>query len=203
VGISKKHVLEVALVFKKEMQKIGKDFKFSKSSDVTNTYQYRWFKSFLERCVTNHGLNLNESKEVIKCVVHYVNRHGFIKNGVSILSRKDIIDIACKKFESDISEYDNLIKDIEKCTSVICDDFYEFLIKKPRRNGNPNILILYNNGSISKSFIALSKSCIKAYRAIDNSELPPLLDIIKIRMRLMKKIGIDKIKEIMGVEFNG
>lgn len=199
-----KIVLQLALTFKNQLKKYGRDFKFSKSNDITKTYQFRWFKSFINKCLKKK-LNINDCHEVIKCLVEYANDNKLLNAGVALVGRNDVIEIACKKFESDLKTNEMIIEDISKIMPVVTDNFSDFLVKKVDRNGYSNLYMMYHSGKINKTFMSLSRSCMNALSRVGNErkEFPPLIEFVKIKMNVIDRVGIDRLKEIMGNEFNG
>lgn len=201
--ITDKNVLEAALVFKEEMRRNNKDFKFAKSKDVTKTYQFRWFRSFLVRCEKHYDLSPEESHEVIKCLISWAMGRKKVKLSASLLSRNDVIDIAVKRFENDIRNYEYAVAELKAMARLICDDFEEYLLKKKSRHGYPNIILMHADGRINNTFVALSRSCIRAIQKLDDkSDFPSMLELVKTRNKMISRVGVEKIKEIMGCEFN-
>jgi len=201
---SDKDVLKIALSFKEEMRRIGKDFKFTKAKDITKTYQFRWFRSFLNKCKSD-GFTVEESFEVMRCLVAYANKNSLTHIGASLVGRKDVIEIAYKRFERESKTCDDMADDLKRCMNSVGDNFFGHLIKRPNRKGYSNIVMMFMDGQISKTFLSLSRSCISAYNNIgnDKKELPTMIELVKTRLSAIDKLGCESIKEIMGNEFNG
>jgi hypothetical protein len=207
VEITCKDVLEVAVTFKNEMLKIGKGFSFAKARDITKTYHYRWFNSFLKKCYDN-GMNLEESKEVIKSIISYAKEKGIINKGVSLISRSDIIEICMKRMEDDLKQSENSIAVIKRLVNGLneIDDLTNHLCKKKNRHGSTNMMIMKSNGKLTDATICLSKSCMKAFLFLkdeDKEGLLTLREYVLLKHKVINKIGYDVLFDIFGDDFNG
>lgn len=199
----RKDVIQVAVLFKNEMVKAGKGFKFAKAKDITKTYHYRWFKSFLDKCY-NNGLDLDCAMEVCRSIVKYAKRRNMLNSGASLLSRSDIIDICIDKLERDISEYNDDIEIIKLFSKIIdVDDPFKMFMRKNNRHSDHNIIVLRNNGKIDDSVISISKSCMRAILSINDSSLPSVKDYFIIKARMKNKYGDDLLRSILGDDYNG
>lgn len=201
----RRDVLEAAVAFKEQMRRFGRGFKFAKADDITETYHYRWFSSFLSNCY-KRGLNLKASKEVIKAIVGYAKDNGLLNKGASLLARKDIFDIAYDRIKEELEDTENsweVLKD--RATRLLeINDLERFLKRKPNRHGQINLLEMRDSGQLPDSLICLSKSCMRAYIKIDgNDGMPSLLDYAKLRIRVIEKFGNDELRQLLGDEYNG
>lgn len=205
--ISCKDVLEVAVAFKNEMRRAGKGFSFAKARDITKTYHYRWFNSFLHKCYDN-GMDLEESKEIIKSMVSYAKEKGVINKGASLVSRSDIIDICMKRMEDDLKQSENSIAVIKRLVNELkdIDDLTSHLCKKKNRHGSVNMIIMKNNGKLTDSIICLSKSCMKAFMVLkdeDKEGMLTLREYVLLKHKIINKIGYEPLLKIFGDDFNG
>lgn len=203
----RKDVLEIAVTFKREMNKIGKGYSFVKTRDITKTYHYRYFSSFLDKCYKN-DFTFDECKEIIKELIAYAKENGLLHKGVSLISRSDIIEICIKRIEKEIREIeisvDMLKENIMELNKI--DDLTSYLCKKKNRHGSVNMVILRNNGKLTDSIISISKSCMRAYLNLDKSDkidMPTLKEYVLLKNKIVNKIGRESISEIMGDDFNG
>jgi len=199
----RKDVLEAAVAFKNEMRKVGKGFKFAKAKDITKTYHYRWFCSFLDKCYRN-GFNSDSVKEVVRAVVLYAKEYGLLNKGVALLSRSDIVDICIKNMEKEVQDTDDHLSLIRSAVEIIdVDDPVRMLTKKQHRHGSPNIIALRDNGKLPDFFIAISKSCMKAVADLKCDDLPTVREYFITRMKMKTKFGDEVLGEVMGGEYNG
>jgi len=66
--------------------------------------------------------------------------------------------------------------------------------------------MLRNKNLINDQFICLSKTCIEAYKKLDESDRQMLLspkEYLILKMKIINIVGIDDIKKILGTDFNG
>lgn len=202
----RKDVLEIAVTFKREMRKAGKGFNFAKARDITNTYHYRWFNSFLDKCYGN-DMNLEETKEVIKSVIVYAKEKRILDKGVSLISRSDIIEICLKRVEDDLKQTENSIAVIEKKFNELkkIDNLVRHLGRKLNRHGSVNFIIMRDNGKLTDSVTCLSKSCMQAYKSLsreDKNSLPAIREYILLNSRITNKIDIESLRDIFGDDLN-
>lgn len=201
----RKDILQIAVAFKKEMQKAGKGFKFAKAKDITETYHYRWFSSFLDRCYEK-DLDVKLSIEVIKAVVGFAKQQKILHKGVSLISRQDVFDICFKKIKMDLDDTDKLISNIKSYYGNLKSiaDMELHLCKKAHRHGLHNMIIMRDNGELPDYVTCLSKACMRSYLKINNKdEMPSLKEMVVLRMKMINKIGHDILRDIYGGDYNG
>lgn len=198
----KKEILKLIIEFKNECKKYKKNFRIPQCKDISQTYQYRWFNSFYEKCRKDY--DQEDMVEIIKCLVKYAKDNRILNVGASLLNRSDIVSIACKMFNDEVSDIENIIINLQNKMKLVDKNFESFLLKKTHRDGYNNLIIMYLDGRIDLNFISLSKSCIKALSKIkeDRDLLPIPLQIVKRRLKILDLVGISKIKKIMNGEFN-
>lgn len=199
----RKDVLGVAVEFKNSMKKAGKGFKFAKAKDITDTYHYRWFNSFVDKCYRN-GLDLDGAKEVVRSMVVFAKDNGILNKGAALLSRSDIIDVCIRKIEKDDQDIDeHLITIKESLSTIDVNNPVRMLIKKQHRHGSHNIVLLRDRNKLPDFFISLSKSCMKAVCELKSDDLLSIREYYLMRMKMINKFGDDTLREIMGDEYNG
>lgn len=198
---TQKEILKLIIEFKDQYKKHKRDFKLPQCKNFTKTYQYRWFKSFYNKCYKDY--TLNDMREIIACLVKYAKDYNLLNIGASLLNRSDIVDIACKMFNDEVSNVENIITGIYKCMEYVHDNFELYLLSKRHRDGYCNLIMMFLDGKIDLNFISLSKSCICALSKLkeDRDQLPLPLQIVKRRFRIIDLIGNEKLKDIMGGEF--
>lgn len=204
-----KEIIELACCYKLEVRKFGRKFSFPYSTDITETYAYRYFESFKKNC-EKYGLNINECKDVIRSIIKYADHKKILNNGVALISRKDIIKICYNDIIRDKKALNNTIKSIKECNNnlnIVCsiEDRYKYLIKKIHRHAVPNLVSMINLEKLNNSFMSISKSCMKAIKLLQceyKNDLPSVCDLFKIRNRLINKIDNNTLSDILGVDFN-
>ncbi len=203
-----KFVLITALEYKRAMNNFGGNFSFPKADSIVDTYPYRTFNAFINKCKSS---KFNESQilEIIKIIVRHMHKNRLIKKGIGVLSSPDIVDICIEELKNQLSRQDNIIKSINNSNEYfqkIQGNKINFLLNKTKKGGFSNIIMLRNKNLINDQFICLSKTCIEAYKKLDESDRQMLLspkEYLILKMKIINIVGIDDIKKILGTDFNG
>lgn len=199
----RKDVIKIALLFKSEMVKAGKGFKFAKAKDITKTYHYRWFKSFLDKCYSS-DLDFDGSSEVCKAVVKYAKDNKLLNSGASLLCRGDIIDICIKNLENEVLDFVDKLELIKNHAKILLDNnSYDKLIRRNNRHSDCNIVSLRCSGKLDDSVIAISKTCMKIVSEIGSDDMLSIREYYIIRMKMKNKYGDDRLRDILGDDYNG
>lgn len=201
-----KEVLKIATFFKKELSKYKIKYEWPKARDISKTYHYRWFKRFLTNCKEKHELNFEESKLLLKSIIKHAHNNGVLRSGATLLQRSDQIDIFIEHINNDIDKASQIIDDIKRCESRFVDGKYSFLKKRAKRGGYPNLVKMYMDGTLPASYMCLSKTCMKVYNELevdDKNVMPNMLHLFKLRNKLIKQIGANKLGDILKKDFNG
>jgi hypothetical protein len=202
-----KEILELAAFYKRELRRYGKSFKWPKAKNVADTYTYRSFRSFKLKCKKEYNLDLESMKSIIKYLVEYANKNRHLDNGVSIINRSDIFDICYNGMFLEINRIDNVISGIKKSIDYLKRNkmFNEkILSKKINRHGFSNIVNIRESGRVTDEFISLSKMCMNALlNSEDRGNAPNFRNLYILKFKIIDKIGVNKLKEIMGNDFNG
>jgi hypothetical protein len=201
-----KLVLKVALEYKNSISNCGGHFSFPKADNIINTYSYRTFNAFVNRCRSDR-LEDNQILEMVRIIVKYMHRHRIMKKGVGILSSPDIIDICVNELKGNINKSDNVTKLIIESNDFLNkqSNKIEFLLKKVNKNGFSNLVFLRCKGILPDVFICCSKSCMNVYFKLDISDKSMMLEpknYMILKMKIINIVGIDHIKEIMGDDSN-
>lgn len=198
-------VLKVALEYKNVIGSFGGTFKFPKSNDISETYPYRTFNAFINKC-RSFSLNNDQILEVIRIVVRYMHKNKLSRRGIGIFSSPDIVDICVDELKHNVIVSNDILKTFIECIKILnyYDDKIEYLVTRVN-GGLPNLVILRNKSIFPDHFICLSKSCVSAYNIIDISDRNMLLspkEYIILKMKIINMIGFENIKNVLGIEFN-
>lgn len=203
-----KFVLEVAIEYQRSMSLVGRKFRFPQAHDITATYPYRSIKAFVSKCKTAYGFDDDMVKETVKIVVKYARENKLLNAGPAILNRSDIIDICCKILSRELNDKEYLTKQFTEMNAFLDSktaNRYLFFNERSRRKGYPNLIALRSNNTITDSFICLSKSAMTVLNNLECSEravISSLLDLAKLRLRIISRLGADEIKLIFGADSN-
>lgn len=200
-------ILKLAVHYKREVSKYGKNFSWPIAKNVANTYPYRAFKSFYDKCVKDYELAFDDIIEVMKSVIKYANDKKLLNSGTSIICRSDVISICYKSMVNDEMKYDNILKEFETINERLCKhkDLYKYLSTKKSRHGNRNLTVMKCSNKISNAYISLSSTCMKAVLSLPPDEkeyFPKIKDLFLLRNRLASKVDIQTLRSIFGKDLN-
>lgn len=189
------------------MRLAGRKFQFPQAHDITSTYPYRAIQAFVNKCRSQH-FDADMIKETVKTVVRYAKDNNLLSVGPSILNKHDIVDQCCKMLDKELKDRDYVIAQLTKMNDFIkskTSNRVEFFAARPKRKGYPNLIALRSNNTITDTFIALSRSAVTVLNQLECSEravLSSVIDMMKLRLRMMSRIGVDEIKAIFGDDAN-
>lgn len=193
------------VIFKKEMKNIGMNFVIPKCSSVVDTYQYRWFKTFWDRCKRDN-MNIEMAEQLIKSLIRYAKSNNILNRGTSLLFRDDIIDICISDLSKKKNERIDYIKIlIDNHKKYNRDDLIDYLLSKKHRDGYSTLFMLREGKQIDDCYISLSKKCLSAYLKLSSNEKDHMLSLLeynKLKYRLLSVIGYKIIISILGSDVN-
>lgn len=197
-----KLVIKVAVTFKEELAKYGKKFKFSQCSDITQTYHYRTFERFIKKCNDEIGSKGdNEILEIVRIIVKN-NSRNLSRITPDILCVSNIRSICIEELSSDEDKKKVILELINNSINNVKGCDLGFKVKY----GVTNLTKLKNSKSISNEFIACSKSALFVLLRLDSSEKSMFLPYHKyfmMRRKIIKLIGVNKLKELLKDDFYG
>lgn len=208
IEITDTKVFTVYRWFQAEMRSIGRNVKLPKCRDLTKTYQFRWVKSFTQKCYQEWDLNDRIVGILIKDVVNYANRQKILNKGTQILTMSNVIDICYQGLKELSDDEASLINELDSC--------HQFLIGQANDKNNlvrrlvesdtggcSNLLYWYNQGRLTEVYVALSKSCNEALTklpAIEREEFPSSFELFRICTHTVSNELLPKLKPVMGTD---
>lgn len=168
-------------------------------TDPKRTYQYRYAAKFLKNM---EGV----SKETIQKIIYYAieyakesDKESVWTRGLWILTKSNIIDIAYKKAKEEDNRRNLDLDKVKRSKNFAHEHNYKFS-ESMEDGGFPNIVIWYDNGKISLTYLAMSESCKNALLKLDDVDrrmLPDKKEIIKRRVKCL--IDKDYKKQLMDI----
>lgn len=205
--ITDSKVFTVYSVFQQAMRKAGRKIQFPKCSDKTKTYQFRWTKTFTQKCYQEYGLDDVVINHLISDIVDYAKKRNLLNKGTQLLCMNNIVDICVKSVENLAADEASLIEELRSCREFLCDQVIDKnilvrkLIEPVNSGGCPNIVYWYNLGHLSEVYLALSKTCIKAMAKLssdDRAELPSGFELLRICTHTVSADLLPQLKAVMG-----
>lgn len=197
-------IMFVYNLFSKEMLSCNRPVPFPKNTDPKKTYLYKDLNRFCESVVDVLNLDKWDTHQIIKIIVRHAKNRRILIRGSKILLIKDLLDVCTKELElinkAKIDTIDSLKKakrylDSNKLNST------RALSSSNSIGGLSNLFQLVQSGLIPVHYLALSKTAIKAYNMIPQSErsqLPPESRLVLLRTELLLSDKSKKIHEVLG-----
>lgn len=191
--------------FQDEMHQAGRKIKLPKCSDKTKTYQFRWTKSFVNKCI-EWDLEDKLVRILISDVVKYAKKQKLLDRGTQILCMGNIIDICFQSLKELDDDEASLIEELRSCKAFLGDqagdkDILVRRLLESDSGGCSNILYWYNLGRLTEVFMALSKSCNQALAKLpegERDELPSKFELFRICNHTVSNDLLPKLRAVMG-----
>lgn len=177
---------------------------FPKNTDPKKTYLYKDLNRFCESVVDALNLDKWDTHQIIKIIVRHAKNRKILIRGSKILLIKDLLDICTKELESINKAKIDTIESLKNAKKYL--DFNKLNSTRALSSSNSigglsNLFQLVQSGVISVHYLALSKTAIKAYNMIPQSErsqLPSESRLVLLRTELLLSDKNKKIQEILG-----
>ena len=175
------------------------------SDNFHKTYQYIWFKKFLDFVEENH-LNDELGRIAMFSIIKYAMQKRILNRGAAILQHKNIYNIVLKTLELDANKEDHDLISIANSNRHLSgmdhDSRVEYLLKRDRIGASRKIVNMYTSKMLSEQFLAVSKSCRIAINKLDKestSEMPSASKLFTIQQLISMDIEkSSQIKKMLG-----
>jgi len=203
--IADSRVFTVYSWFQSEMRRVGRKIKFPKCSDKTKTYQFRWTKSFVKKCI-ELGLDDKIIHILIADIVNYAKSKRLLDRGTQILCMGNITDVCCKGLQDLADDEASLIEELWSCRTFLRDrvsdkDTLVHKLVESETGGCSNLLYWYNLGHLTEVFMALSNSCNQALAKLsegEKEELPSSFKLLRICTHTVSGDLLPQLTAVMG-----
>lgn len=199
---------EIFSWFQREMLRVGRGISFPRCKDRRKTYLWRQLRSFSEAV---NGFDDVLIRKILRIIVDYSYENQLLQKGASILCRSDIFQICQKKLAEELKQDDEFVKEVKMCEVFLLkhqgtQSRYDALMNKRDTNRSSNLTCWYGSGRITKTFLAISKSCCRAISKMDEKErcgLPNDIELIKLRERCLRSgYRREKLQDLMGEDLH-
>lgn len=207
IEITNDMVFTVYSWFQSAMKKTGRFIKFPKCRDKTKTYQFRWVKTFVDKCYNDLGLDNKTIKRFVYDIVLYAKQNRVLDRGTQILTMNNIIDICYNSIQSNQEEEASLISELNRCHDFLSnkennkDILVRNLIEPVSEGGYTNLVYWYELGYLTPTYLALSMTCQRALKQLPKSErsdLPTDFDLFKICTYTVTKDMVPTFEKVLG-----
>lgn len=196
-------VLTIYSWFQSAMRSVGRDAKLPQARNVANTYPFRATKLFAERCYNELGLDDKTIRGLLYDIVKYAAKEGILSKGAQMLVMGTITDICRKSIEDTIEAEANLALEIQRCKQFMSTVGHENLIEPVSVGGFSKFVYWFNLGYITPTYVAISRSCMKALNALpasDRNELPSDSELLRICTHTVANDTVDELRKMMGTD---
>lgn len=183
---------------------LGKPKK-TKCLDFNKSYTYRAVAKFVDLVDKDLKLSDRPIKMLIAFAVKYANNNHLMNKGASLLTNPAVFEFATNQLINYAKEERNLLLSLIKTKDILMNnETYDHIeLSYPITYGGYSKLVYYYSiKSISIEFLALSKICRKTMKILDASDLsqlPNLIELEKIRVKLtVDKDIVADIQNILG-----
>lgn len=192
--------------FQDEMGRIGRKIKFPKCSDRTKTYQFRWTKSFVNKCYNELELDDKMVRILIADIVDYAKKKKVLDRGTQILCMGNITDVCYESLRGLADDEASLIEELRSCRAFLCEQANDkntlvCRLVEASPGGFSNLLYWYNQGYLTEVFMALSKDCSRALARLpqgERQELPSKTALFRICTHTVSEDLLPQLKAVMG-----
>lgn len=167
-----------------------------KNTPIEKSYQWRYIQKFLNNM---EDVNWETVKKIIYFAIEYAKEHQnrtMLSRGLWILTKNDIVDIAYKKALEEYNSKTQEINRIKESYKFAKNNNFDFLSCKVD-GGFPNIILWYEQGYISDTYIAMSESCRKTILELDKTDLAMLPSRESLSKRRIKCLIDNSMKKLI------
>lgn len=203
-AVSDDNILNIYSWFQSAMRSVGRNVKPPRAQDFRKTYTYRPVKKFAEQCA-DWGLDERTTKMLVYDIVKYGARQRILDKGVNMLTMGTVLDI-CRQSIKDAIEADAILtNELTLCREFLNkngkDSPVKTLTEPVTIGGYTNFVYWFNQGRLTPTYVALSRTCLRALIAIpegERSELPPDEDLLRICTHTVCADNLRELIDIMG-----
>lgn len=158
-----------------------------KGTDPQKTYQYRYAAKFLKNM---KGISWETIQKIVYYAIEYAKENektSVWTRGLWVLTKSNIIDIAYKKAKEEDEKRKLDLSKVMRSKEFAQKHNFEFA-KSVVNGGFPNLVIWYDSGKISLTYLAMSELCKKAYITLNKTDrrmLPSQKEITRRRIKCL------------------
>lgn len=203
-------VMTVFSWYKAAMRSVGRKVSFPEGTSKERTYLWRQLKTFIKK-IDELELDNRTTRELVFELVRHGKRNKLLDRGAAVLIRADLLELLEHKLKSDLAIEFGLLAEIESSELFLSEQQktksrIDVLLGRKDPGTYANITCWFQSGRITRSFIALSRSCCQALSKLDNderTEFPPDVTLLKTRMLcLQDRQRAEKVRKIMGSDLH-
>lgn len=203
-SITDNMVLEIFEWYRSAMGRVGRRVDWPKCHDIRKTYFYRSLHKYADKCYNDLGLDNRMTRILTYDVVEYAAKNKLLNKGALIL-QMDLVGLCYNSIKNLIEEEDSLIVELQRCKTFLDEQIsdknnhVQLMIEPMSDGGLPRIVYWYQLGYLTSTYIALSKSCLKAVSLLkDVDDFPKQIELFKISSQILATDLVDRISAVIG-----
>src|SRR5277367_6078887 len=151
--VSEDLVLAIYGWFLSAMRSVGRNVKPPHCKDVSKTYQFRWIKTFADRCFYEWQLDNTTTKMLVYDVVRYAADRGLLNKGAQVLCMGTILDICRRSLQEAVEADISLTAQLTRCQTFLTDkskdNLVQFLVEPVNIGGYSHSVYWFNQGYLT------------------------------------------------------
>lgn len=182
-------IMDMYRWFRSAISHVGAKPAELKCKDLTRSYTYRALVRFSEKA-DELGFDDRAIKIFMTLAAKCAKNQGMLRKGAYILTMPSVYKYVCDELERVQCSSIYIVDDIKRSQKFIVDSkvTIESLTRPVGYDGYPFIVHHYKLGSITGSFLSVSKICRRSLGALnveDRNELPTNLNLELMRIRIV------------------
>lgn len=199
-------IMKIYSILKGMMPKYGKNFSFPESTDPRKTYAWRYLSCFA-RNLEELEISEDHLELVIEAILQHAKTRKLLKRGIGVLIKKDILQLCIKKLEVEERLTSGRIGTIKRSHMFLMDqikqvgDPVRVLASRRGVNTYSNMTCWFEQGLLSLEYIAVSKSCRRTFRYLEDGErglFPSPRELLKLKLKILSADGATEVKSVLG-----
>jgi len=168
---------------------------FPSNTDPTKTYQWRYIKAITNKFI-EWEFDEATSRQFIQIAIEHCKRQGVIRKGLAALHQGNLLQICYDKLQKQANSNKQNLESIKHVHNWLKNqtnsNLLDTIIKRNNKYEYCNLTKWYQASKISRLYLALSKSCSKALRHLDEHYpeerllLPRTTQLFMIRSEFIK-----------------
>jgi hypothetical protein len=186
----------------------GHKLTFPKGTDPRKTYQWRYAENLTAK-FKQWEFDDQTIKFFIRCAVEYAKNNGLLRKGMSVLCQKNLLQVCYNDIESKCASEKSMLSSIEFSNTFLDNQAgnlsrHQILLGRGTKLDLFNIVRWHGDGTLSRLFLSMSRSCTIALEDVAVIEpnqrllLPSRAELFCDRSALEKSHNKSKFEQILG-----
>lgn len=157
----------------------GRKLSFPAHTDPEKTYQWRYLNALALK-FDEWNFDNQTIEKFIDIAVRHTKQVGILHKGLSALHQRNLLELCYETLLQEESSSNQLLDSLKLCKRWLTEqvdgrDPVKILLKRQTVDASPNLVVWYQANKITELFIALSKSCYKSLRILENQKVDEMI----------------------------